>query len=58
MRRRFTEQDTADPFANQCEVYEVLGAADASVAWCAKIGSNSGYYSALLEEDAARALFL
>ena len=41
----------------QCEVYEVLGAADASVAWCAKIGSDSGYFAAQLHEDAARTLF-
>ncbi len=41
----------------QCEVYEVLGAADASVAWCVKIGSDSGYFAAQLEEGAARALF-
>jgi indole-3-acetate monooxygenase len=26
----------------QCEVDEVLGAADASVAWCVKIGSDGG----------------
>ena len=45
------------PPREQCEVYEALGAADASVAWCAKIGSDSGYYAALLEEAAARALF-
>jgi alkylation response protein AidB-like acyl-CoA dehydrogenase len=41
----------------QCEVYEVLGAADASVAWCVKIGSDSGYYAANLEERAARILY-
>jgi indole-3-acetate monooxygenase len=41
----------------QCEVYEVLGAADASVAWCAKIGSDSGYFAAQLDEGIARALF-
>ena len=41
----------------QCEVYEVLGAADASVAWCVKIGSDSGYFAALLDEDAARTLY-
>jgi len=41
----------------QCEVYEVLGAADASVAWCVKIGSDTGYYAAMLEEATARALF-
>jgi len=27
----------------QYDVYEILGAADASVAWCVKIGSDSGY---------------
>jgi alkylation response protein AidB-like acyl-CoA dehydrogenase len=41
----------------QCEVYEVLGAADASVAWCAKIGSDSGFFAAQLDEDAARTLY-
>jgi len=41
----------------QCAVYEVLGAADASVAWCAKIGSDSGYFAAQLDEDVARTLF-
>jgi alkylation response protein AidB-like acyl-CoA dehydrogenase len=41
----------------QCEVYEILGAADASVAWCAKIGSDSGYFAAQLDEPAARTLF-
>src|SRR4029434_4974749 len=42
---------------DQCEVYELLGVADASVAWCVKIGSDSGYYAALLEESAARMVF-
>jgi alkylation response protein AidB-like acyl-CoA dehydrogenase len=41
----------------QCEVYEALGAADASVAWCAKIGSDSGYFAAQLEEGVAHTLF-
>jgi alkylation response protein AidB-like acyl-CoA dehydrogenase len=41
----------------QCEVYEILGAADASVAWCVKIGSDSGFFAAQLEEHAARELF-
>jgi hypothetical protein len=41
---------------DQCDVYELLGAADASVA-CAKIGSDSGYYAALLEESAAHTVF-
>jgi alkylation response protein AidB-like acyl-CoA dehydrogenase len=41
----------------QCEVYEILGAADASVAWCVKIGSDSGYFAAQLDERAARTLY-
>jgi len=41
----------------QCAVYEVLGAADASVAWCVKIGSDSGYFAAQLDEHAARTLY-
>jgi alkylation response protein AidB-like acyl-CoA dehydrogenase len=41
----------------QYEVYELLGAADASVAWCVKIGSDSGYYAALLDESTARTVF-
>ncbi|HKH73299.1 MAG TPA: acyl-CoA dehydrogenase family protein [Vicinamibacterales bacterium] len=41
----------------QCEIYEILGAADASVAWCAKIGSDSGYFAAQLDEQAARTLY-
>jgi indole-3-acetate monooxygenase len=41
----------------QCEVYEVLGAADAAVAWCVKIGSDTGYYASLMDEATARALF-
>src|SRR5262249_28398782 len=41
----------------QCEVYELLGAADASVGWCAKIGSDSGYFAAALEESVARGLY-
>jgi alkylation response protein AidB-like acyl-CoA dehydrogenase len=38
----------------QCEVYEVLGGA---VAWCVKIGSDSGYFAAQLDESAARTLY-
>jgi alkylation response protein AidB-like acyl-CoA dehydrogenase len=41
----------------QNEVVEVLSAADPSVGWCAMIGSDAGFYSAFLEEDAGRALF-
>jgi alkylation response protein AidB-like acyl-CoA dehydrogenase len=39
----------------QCAVYETLGAADASVAWCVKIGSDGGFFVGFLEETAARA---
>src|SRR5580704_11751327 len=42
---------------DQCTVYETLGAADASVAWCAKIGSDGGYFAGFLEDTAARALY-
>jgi alkylation response protein AidB-like acyl-CoA dehydrogenase len=41
----------------QCAVYETLGAADASVAWCVKIGSDGGYFVGFLEDTAARALY-
>jgi alkylation response protein AidB-like acyl-CoA dehydrogenase len=41
----------------QCAVYEALGSADASVAWCVKIGSDSGYFAAQLDESAARTLY-
>ena len=41
----------------QNEVVEILSAADASVGWCVMIGSDAGFYSAFLEEGAARALY-
>jgi alkylation response protein AidB-like acyl-CoA dehydrogenase len=41
----------------QFEIYELLGAADASVGWCAKIGSDSGFFAAFLDERAARELY-
>jgi alkylation response protein AidB-like acyl-CoA dehydrogenase len=41
----------------QCEVYEALSAADASVAWCVKIGSDSGFFAAQLDAGAARTLY-
>jgi alkylation response protein AidB-like acyl-CoA dehydrogenase len=41
----------------QNEAVEILSAADASVGWCVMIGSDAGFYSAFLEEDAARALY-
>jgi len=42
---------------DQCAVYETLGAADASVAWCVKIGSDGGFFVGFLEEGAARTLY-
>jgi alkylation response protein AidB-like acyl-CoA dehydrogenase len=42
---------------DQCAVYETLGAADASVAWCVKIGSDSGYFAGFLDDTAARSLY-
>ncbi len=42
-----------DPLA-QIELIETLSRADASTAWVAMITSDSGYYSAWLEEDVAR----
>src|SRR4030095_12333622 len=41
----------------QYDVYEILGASDASVAWCVKIGSDSGYYAALLDDSVARTVY-
>jgi indole-3-acetate monooxygenase len=41
----------------QYDVYEILGAADASVAWCVKIGSDSGYYAAPLDDSVARTVY-
>ena len=41
----------------QNEVVEILSTADASVGWCVMIGSDAGFYSAFLEESAARALY-
>jgi alkylation response protein AidB-like acyl-CoA dehydrogenase len=41
----------------QNEVVEALSAADPSVGWCVMIGSDAGFFSAWLEEAAARALY-
>jgi alkylation response protein AidB-like acyl-CoA dehydrogenase len=40
----------------QCEVYEVLGAADAAVSWCVKIGSDSGFFAAARRRRRSHAL--
>lgn len=44
-----------DP-VTQIEAIETLAAADASAAWCAMIGCDTGYIGAFLEEMPARAL--
>lgn len=41
----------------QMEVVEVLSAADPSVGWCTMIGSDGGFFGALLDEAAARSLY-
>lgn len=45
-----------DPLT-QIEVVEALSAADGSAGWCAMIGSDGGYFSAFLEDDAGRELY-
>lgn len=41
----------------QFRVIETLAMADGSVGWCAMIGCDSGYVSAFLEQDVARAMY-
>ena len=45
-----------DPLT-QFRVVERLSAIDASVGWCAMIGSDGGYYSANLDDEAAHGLW-
>ncbi len=45
------------PLPEQVELFEILGYADPSVAWAVKINTDSGYFAAFLEEDAARELY-
>lgn len=45
------------PLPQQIELIETLAYADPSVAWAVKIGSDSGYFCAFLEERAARELY-
>ena len=45
------------PLPMQLELIEVLAHADAAVAWCVKIGSDSGLFAAWLDESAARELY-
>jgi alkylation response protein AidB-like acyl-CoA dehydrogenase len=41
----------------QIEIIETLSRADASAGWCAQIGADSGYYSAYIDDAAARSLY-
>ena len=41
----------------QIRVIEALAMADGSVGWCAMIGCDSGYVSAFLDQDVARAMY-
>lgn len=41
----------------QVEVIERLARADASAAWCAMIGTESGFFASYLDESAARTLY-
>lgn len=45
------------PLPMQVEMIETLAQADTAVAWCVKIGSDSGLFAAWLEEGAARDLY-
>jgi alkylation response protein AidB-like acyl-CoA dehydrogenase len=45
------------PLPQQVELIETLAYADPSVAWAVKIGSDSGYFCAFMEEGAARELY-
>jgi indole-3-acetate monooxygenase len=42
---------------NQVEVIERLARADASAAWCAMIGVESGFFASYIDESAARKLY-
>ena len=41
----------------QTEIIETLSAADGSAGWCAMIGSDSGFYSAFLDDAVGRKLY-
>jgi len=45
------------PLPQQVELMEILAVGDPSVSWAVKIGSDSGYFSAWLDEAAARDLY-
>lgn len=41
----------------QLQILETLARYDASVAWCATIGSESGFYSGFINQDTARSMY-
>lgn len=41
----------------QCELIETLATGDASTAWCAMIGMDSGIYSGYLDDEVAREMY-
>ncbi|WP_198358179.1 acyl-CoA dehydrogenase family protein [Streptomyces fildesensis] len=43
--------------SQQVRIIEEIATADASTAWCAMIGTDSGIYSGFLDDDVARRLF-
>lgn len=45
-----------DPLT-QLRAIEILAEADASVAWCVMIGSDTGYFSAFINQDVAKKMF-
>jgi alkylation response protein AidB-like acyl-CoA dehydrogenase len=45
------------PLPMQLELIETLAHADAAVAWCVKIGSDSGLFAAWIDERSARELY-
>ena len=45
-----------DPLT-QIRIVEELSIANASVGWCAMIGSDAGYFTAFLDDDVGRALY-
>ena len=48
---------SALPLPDQVRIVESLAYADPSVGWCVMIGSDSGFYSAFLDDAAARELW-
>jgi alkylation response protein AidB-like acyl-CoA dehydrogenase len=41
----------------QCELIEMLSAADPSIGWCARVGAEGGFFAAFLAEAPARELY-